>query len=601
MRNVNGKKLIASLATVAAALGLAVGGAQVASAARPAVSITVKGAATSNRTYKAIKLADYTAVDTTSTPTSVTVATVSQVESYTKTALNSTLGGSGTNEDPMSYVADHWGNDSRTPEGYAGQLRNFLTKLSQDTGFQGLITASSLTSTATTVADPSGASVPAAQFTGLDDGIYMIEDAGTADPKGQNTLPILVSTKVGGLTDAQQPGGVADTVDVKATFPGKPKKSTSKNSYNVGDLVDFKIETTVPTYTNYQESTYVLKVSDTLSKGLTYDKNLLDAKVSIDGGTPLVLGTDYTINDGLTAPATEAKGPHTFTFDLSAYMQAKIHAADYSLAGKSIVITYKAIMNEEAIDVIYDGGDVPSATAAPVHNDAKVTFTNDPNDQTGGKTGESEPGTTNVYTYKMQIKKVDKTSDQPLETAEFNVKDHDGNVMTLLDLGNGSYRPLLPSEKTTPLPASAKTTVVTPSNGVITINGLSDGTYTITETKAPVKDVDGNATSKYKLVAGSDFNAKIAATYDSSTKKLDTLAYSIDGGNAAGLASVADSAKGVFKMQNVSSLAQLPLTGAYGIGFLVGVGVLLIAAGSLLYFRARKNARSVVAGNSVVL
>lgn len=578
MRNTTGKKLLASLVAAVAAMGMAVGGARTANAAngtgRSDVSISVTGEATKGRTYKALKLADYDNVDTSQTPTSLSVDTVDNkdIEEAASKALTDI--GRTTADDPMAYVAEHM-LDSQTGEAYAGTLRDFVMKLAQNEKITGAIGGSSISAT-------SDGNV--AKFTGLEDGIYLIMDVDDPAEGTLNTLPILVSTKVGGLTDAQQPKGATDTVAVKANYPGKPAKSTSKPSYNVGDLVDFKIETTVPTYTNYKESTYVLKVSDALSKGLSYSASRMDPVVKIDG-TPLTSGTDYSIDASPTVDPNP--GPFSFTFDLSAYMKNKIHAGDFSLAGKKIVITYNAILNDEAISVLYpDGADVPAGT---VHNDAKVTFTNDPNASSDGNTSTTPEGKTDVYTYKLQVNKVDKVTDRPLEGARFTLAAN-GKTLTFVKQADGSYRTPLPGE------TGGNAYVESPGDGAIKINGLSEGTYTITETQAPTKDVDHNATSKYKLIAGTDFDASITATYKDD-KSLDTLAYTLSRKDTPGLASLQDGSKGIFKVQNIQSLTQLPLTGSYGITFLIAVGLLMVFGGGLLYLHARKKDEVVVDGN----
>lgn len=587
MRNMQIRKLFASFVTSAAALGMAVGGAQIASAVnatgRDDVSVSITGEATKGRTYNAIKLADYSYVDASGSQTLVSVATVN--DTNIKVAASAALQKSGktTSEDPMSYVADHMGLDSRTPTAYAGDLRNFLMKLVQEDVIKSAISTSSISATSASVG-----SDQVAKFTGLEDGIYLIEDSSAPAEGALNTLPILVSTKVGGLADSQQPSGVTDTVEVKANYPGKPKKTSSKPSYNVGEVVDFKIESTVPTYTNYKANTYVLRIKDTLSKGLSYSASRMSTVITVDG-TPLVEGVDYSL---IAAPTADPlPGPFSFTFDLSAYMQNKIHDNDYSLAGKSIVITYNALLNDEAISVIYpDGSNVPSGK---VHNNASVTFTNDPNDSSeGGKTSQTSNGSTNIYTYKMQINKVDKASDLPLEGAQFTVTDSDDKVLAFVKQADGSYRTTMPGE-------TGSEFVESPANGQIKINGLGDGVYKIAETKAPTKDVDGNPTSKYKVIPGTNFGASIVATYGEDDA-LDTLHYETTA-DLAGLSSLIDDQNGIFKVVNIQAFYQLPMTGAYGIAFLVTVGVLLIIGGGLVYFRTRKNNQSTVAGNSVAL
>jgi fimbrial isopeptide formation D2 family protein/LPXTG-motif cell wall-anchored protein len=589
MKMIQGKKLLASLVAAAAAVGIAAGGSQVANAAGT-VSIKVTGEATKNRTYKAIKLADYTDVDTSGsgavTLSVKTVGTPASVKTDASTAV--TAAGASTSGDPMAYVADHWGSDSRTAPAYSGALRNFVMALANNADIKSQLASSSLSATSSLVGTSQYA-----EFTGLENGIYLIvdSDSTTRNDGEMNTLPILVSTKVADVPDAKQPNGVTDTVEVKANFPGKPKKTTGKRSYNIGQMVPFTIKTTVPTYTNFNAATYVLKVSDKLSKGLTYDSSKLNPVVKIKGVT-LTKGTDYTIDR--PASATDPQdGPAEFTFNLSPYIRGKMTAspADYSLASEEIEITYEAMMNADAISQVYpDGSSIPSDS---VHNDASVEFTNDPYSSNEGDTSKTPNGRANVYTYKMTVNKVDKASGKPLEGAKFSVTGNDGTALSFVKNSDGSYR--------TPLPGETGTaTVTSPQNGTMLINGLSEGTYTLEETAAPDHDVDGQATSNYKLIPGSSFKATISPAFKADEgKTLDKVKYEFTA-DAAGLASLDDADKGVYTMRNVMSLAQLPLTGAYGIAFLVTVGVLMVLGGGLLYMSARKKEHNAVAGEATV-
>ncbi|WP_161522205.1 isopeptide-forming domain-containing fimbrial protein [Bifidobacterium aemilianum] len=561
---------------------MAAGGAITASAAnRPAVSVAITGDAAKGRTYKAVKLADYTDVDESSTPFAVSVATVADptIQTAAKSTLDAVLAPTVTNDDPMAYVAEHMSGDtSKDPEAYAGQLRDFVTALSKNADIKTQVTNSTISS----VPD---VNTQTPKFT-FDDGIYLIEDAAPAASDAQTTLPILVSTKIGGVADANQPPFVTDEVKIKANYPGKPEKTTSQPSYNVGDLVDFTIKSTVPTYTNYDPATYVLHVNDKLSKGLSYSESLMDPKVSIDG-TDLVLGTDYTI--ATTATQDPTAGPVSMTFNFDNFMRGKITSKDFSLAGKQIVITYKAILNDEAISVIYPNGS--TTPTGSVHNDANVEFSNDPSDGNGGNTGKTPEGSTPVYTFKLQVNAVDKITSRPLEGAKFTVKSLNGAQLSFVEIKDNSgaviaYRTPLPAELSDPS-VTKVSEIVSPANGEMHIDGLREGTFTVKETGAPTKDIDGNPTSKYKLLSTEDFDGKIAATYKAD-KTLDTLDYSMARQDLPGLATLIDAQNGIFQVAHVTSLAQLPLTGAYGVTFLVSLGAILVLAGGSLYLVARK-------------
>ena len=83
------------------------------------------------------------------------------------------------------------------------------------------------------------------------------------------------------------------------------------------------------------------------------------------------------------------------------------------------------------------------------------------------------------YTFNFDLKKTDGTN--PLAGATFQLKDAQGNVINLVATGSSNtYRPAMADEA-----SNAVTEVTTPTDGTIHFIDLAEGSYMLTETKAP--------------------------------------------------------------------------------------------------------------------
>ena len=258
-------------------------------------------------------------------------------------------------------------------------------------------------------------------------------------PSGEGYTPSFTTVKSNNAVDVYLKGKTPD--------PEKTINNKKYDSAQVGDTVDFKVESMVPNMTGYDKYYYVFK--DTMTEGLTVSKDTLKLVVKI-GGT-VVDTSEYT----LTVDETN----RTFTVSFNDFY-AK-HVKD---ANESLTFTYSAVVNEKAIN-----GTNTST------NKAEVSYGNDPEHLTTG-----DPSEVKVLTHTLKINKVDEQN-KPLSGAQFAL--YRGNVdkgkLKFVDEGNGTYRIATNDDKTT------TDTLVSPEGGVITVKGLSDGHYVIEETKAP--------------------------------------------------------------------------------------------------------------------
>ena len=239
---------------------------------------------------------------------------------------------------------------------------------------------------------------------------------------------------------------------LKGKTPDVDKKVENQDwtSAQVGDTIRFKVESMVPNMTGFD--TYTFKLTDKMSNGLTVTEDTLNEKVTI-GNKTLTKDTEYTVT----------VSGHDITIEIKNFIDYK------DQANEAIVFEYHAVLNENAV------------TAGKETNTANVEYGNDPDHLTQGT-----PDTVIVRTHKLTITKTNEDAEK-LAGAKFNLYKGDsatGDPIKFVDLGNGQYRVATASDKTT------TNTLVSPDGvdgvkGIIKIEGLDAGNYTLVETKAP--------------------------------------------------------------------------------------------------------------------
>lgn len=111
------------------------------------------------------------------------------------------------------------------------------------------------------------------------------------------------------------------------------EKKADKTNVDVGQIVTYTIKGKVPDTTGFDKYTY--EITDTMSDGLTFNRNSLAVKV---GSADVTADTDKCT---ITYEATTA--PNTFKVTIKV-MNCKV--------GDDIVVTYNATVNEKAIAVV---------------------------------------------------------------------------------------------------------------------------------------------------------------------------------------------------------------------------------------------------------
>lgn len=398
--------------------------------------------------------------------------------------------------------------------------------------------------TATVSADASNGKYTAT-FAGLDYGYYVVAVPGATLANTSGQYATLVSVDRANVT-----------ADIKGDLPTVDKKvqvgSTGKDvtDAKIGDTLIFTLTSTIPDMSAYD--TYTFNFKDTLSQGLTFGQV---TSVTVEGATnPLTVGTDYTV----TTPTASDNTLTVAMKDFKAKQQAN--------AGKKITVTYTATLNENA--VVGGAGNT---------NSAKIQYSNNPSTN---ETGESEPSKVRVFTYGFTVDKYtgDEYTDAAtrLAGAEFTLAPKDGTAISFVQVDAGSetanaeYRVAKTGEE------GATTTIITPASGKVVFQGLKNGEYTLTETKAP---------AGYNKLA-SAIGVKVNGQNDGTDTTNATVTITYNNNNGSNYDQTASN--GVIPVQNKSG-AILPGTGGMGTIAFTVIGVLVIALG-VAWTLKRKNA-----------
>ena len=284
---------------------------------------------------------------------------------------------------------------------------------------------------------------------GLDLGYYLVYPRGAGDIiEGNSSICSLTSTTPNA------------TVNIKAGYP-TIEKAVDDNNPEIGQTITYTITGKVPDTTGYTSYTY--EVKDTMSNGLTFNKDVVVA-IDVNEDGKIDTGDNNDVAIIVTVNYDSISNGFDVTIPVQEYQ---------GYVGKDIVITYTATVNENAV--------VGSAGNA---NSAVLTYSNDPSNS-NNKT-ENPPVVVKVYTAKLVIDKVDGSVEDgtvKLAGAKFiltkTVEVDEEGVTKYYKYDNVNNVVSWVNDQ------ADATVVTTDDSGAASFKGLKNGDYSLVETEAP--------------------------------------------------------------------------------------------------------------------
>ena len=307
-------------------------------------------------------------------------------------------------------------------------------------------------------------------------------------------------------------------INIKSDFPVIQKQileddsrgsiGSDKDGWN--DVADFEIGQTVPyRYLTYVPnmngySSYYFSMRDRMDEALTFNPDSVVVKV---GDKTLVNNIDYkVVTSGIPADETFQIQIMDLKATVNKYFYPEYEGAVPEMEkfyGQKIVVEYNATLNENA----------SNDTGRPgFENDVKLEYSNNPDSDGTGQTGETPWDTVVCFTFRMDgIKVNDQDPEVKLEGAKFRLYSDSSctKEVYVKEAANGDGYTVInrDSVKNDEAPAEA-VEMVSNKNGIFNIVGLDSQTYYLKETKAP---------AGYRLLKD-PIKIDIKATYDENNR-----------------------------------------------------------------------------------
>ena len=349
-------------------------------------------------------------------------------------------------------------------------------------------------------------------------GIYVFIDSATATGSVTKAIPMIVASGTVKDKVLTNPVNGVNTVNMKNTKNSIKTKTVDKDSAAIGDTLTYTLTGTIanPAPTEF-------KFTDTPSKGLTIKANSFqfftenanaERRSEPTSNFSVTLTGDFTGN-GITSFDVKVNDPSTY-------------------AGKKIVVTFEAVINDEA-DV--EKGVVNKLDNYGASVQVPTTFG------------------------KFEFTKVDPDG-KGIENVTFQVKDDD-TTLYFVKQGDGFYKKAASADT-----QDATINVKTGADGKLSFTGLDKTkTYTVTET--------ARANGNYL-----DIKPSFTVSFNNNG---EAVLSRTDVSDLWGL--VNTTAKTV---KNVKSITQLPLTGAAGTTLFTVVALLVAGAGVTVAVKSRQ-------------
>lgn len=348
--------------------------------------------------------------------------------------------------------------------------------------------------------------------------------------------------------------------------------------FEIGQTVPYKYETNVPNMSGYD--TYYFAFHDKMDKALTFNKSTVAIEIRNDKKAYTLKTNEFSISENI--------GGETFVIeidDLKKIVDREfpegLNNLNESSYGQLVTLTYNATLNDNAAE----------DTGRPgFENDVKLEFSNDPDGNGKGETGETPWDTVVCFTYKINGLKTN-NHDKVLANAKFRLysdadcknevyvkESANGYIVINRDSAGGSDH--TGGNK----PANA-VEMVSDDKGVFTIYGLDGGTYWLKEMDAPdgyrpiLDPIEINVIPT--ITADRNNYIKGEGATDKTLQSLSATAHIkqfLDGaGKEDDLNLITDVADGSANITIVNTVGKkLPITGSNATVIMLGAGMILM-------------------------
>lgn len=428
---------------------------------------------------------------------------------------------------------------------------------------------------------------------GLDYGYYIVDEITASEGTHQAASLCMVNT-----------ANPEAKIQIKSDYPNIIKKIQEDDGrdaigmegwndvadFEIGQTVPYKYETNVPNMSGYH--TYYFAFHDKMDKALTFNKNTVKIEIRNDKKVYTLKADEFNI--------TENVGGETFVVsidDLKKIVDREfagdlnnLNEANY---GQLVTLTYNATLNDNAAN----------DTGRPgFENDVKLEFSNNPDSDGAGETGETPWDTVVCFTYKINGLKVN-NHDKVLANAKFRLysdadcknevfvkESANGYIVINRDSAGGS------DHNGGSKPSNA-VEMKSDDKGVFTIYGLDGGTYWLKEMDAPdgyrpildpieINVIPTITEERNSYIKGDGATEKTLQAL-SATAHIKTFldgAYNEDDMNL--VTDVTDGSANITIVNQVGT--KLPITGSNATVIMLGAGVIMMT-GAVIASKKRSN------------
>ena len=375
----------------------------------------------------------------------------------------------------------------------------------------------------------------------------------TVYPKNQTGNPTLAKTvREAKNSTGKNNGSLTDLTD------GYAHTATA----SVGDTVDYQIISTLPTITSKASSLSEYTYVDTMSKGIKYNKNDVVIEFFKDAGC-----TDKI------ATWDENSGKFTVAYDTANTMT--IRMTDTGLAE----INEAATVYTDSVKRGYSDCTMRITYAATLTADAKMGDTDNPNEvvltwrRTNNTYFDTLKDCCHVYIYGIDVLKQFSDNGGNLRNVKFKLHNDTDDVYVVAEQKDGVYY-----AKGFAAKKADATTFVPNSGGHITVKGLEDDAYSLTEI----------ATDKGYVLLRDAVKIVIKTAENEQCEKcgakLLTASATVNGKDVT-----MSEGNAIVPLTVVNNPGfDLPKTGGYGTWMFTIGGVVLLGAAAFIVIRSRK-------------